>query len=293
MVFRGARGCVTMDHHRPEVFLRLQKFLPDPEQIMFTLLIERNVRPDACVRKKVVSEAVRQPQSLIEMKMSLRQRSTELLSCLGQSLRTAPCRALNSLESDTVGQECRVSAVVEPMRPSDGIVEERKKQILVVSFEEDGRIWRRKTPDQPLDDAIRIGAAINVVSEKDESDRQVGAALLVPFDQAQQGLEQIETPMNVSNGVKPDPGWRACLFPIVIPEFQKNFSPLDPLRFVGRISGRDNARWHSFAAFFSQSSKVASGLLFGSPLVSNLLPSMVLSAAAIRFGVRHQLEGDE
>jgi len=179
------------------------------------------------------------------------------------------------------------------MRPCNGIVEEREKQILVVPFDEDGLVWRRKTPDQPLDDATRIRAAINVVSEKDEIDRQVGAAFLVPFDQAQQSLKQIETPMNVSNGVKPDPVRRACLFPIVIPEYQKNFSPLEPLRFVGRITERDNAWWHSFAAFFSQSSKVASVLLFGSPLVSNLSPSMVLSAAAIPFGVRHQLKGDE
>ena len=52
------------------------------------------------------------------------------------------------------------------------------------------------------------------------TDRQVSSAFLIPFDQAQQGLEQIKAPMNVPNGVKPDAVRRACLFPIVIPEFQ-------------------------------------------------------------------------
>ena len=68
-----------MDDDRPEVFRRVQKFLPDPEQIMFTLLIERNLGPDPSVGKEVVPDAVRQSQSFIEMKMSLWQRSTELL----------------------------------------------------------------------------------------------------------------------------------------------------------------------------------------------------------------------
>ena len=89
---------MTMDHDRPEIFLRGQKFLPDPKKVMFTLLIERNIGPDPGVGKKVVSKAARQPQSFVEMKMSLWQRSPELLSRLGQSFRTAPCRVLNSLE---------------------------------------------------------------------------------------------------------------------------------------------------------------------------------------------------
>jgi hypothetical protein len=264
-----------MDDDRPEIFLRVQKFLPDPKQVMFTLLIEGNLGPDSCVGKKIVPDAIGQPQPFIEMKMSLWQRSTKLLNHFGQPFRAAPYRALNSLRFDTVRQKGSASAIVEPMRASNGIVEERKKQILVVSFEKHRLVWRRKASDQPLNDAIRIRTAINVVSEKDESDRQISAAFLVPLDKAQQGLKQIETPMNVANGVKPDAVRGAGLFPVVVPEFRKNFSHADPLRFVGRVPERDNARWHSFAAFFSQSSNVASVLLFGSPLVSNLLPSMV------------------
>ena len=174
-----------MDYDRPEIFLRVQEFLPDPKEVMFTLLIERNLGPHAGVGKKVVPDAARKPQPFIEMKMSLWQRRTELLSQLGKLLWTAPCRELNSLGFDTVRQKCSVSAMVEPMRASIRVVEEREKQILVVSFEKYRRVLRRETADQPLDDAIRIRAAINIVSEKDEIDRQVSPAFLVPFDHAQ------------------------------------------------------------------------------------------------------------
>jgi hypothetical protein len=264
-----------MDDDRAEIFLRVQKFLPDPKQVMFTLLIQRNIGPDASVGKEIVPDTVGQPQPFIEMKMSLWQCSTELLNRPGQPFRAAPNRKLNSLGFDTVGQKGSVSAIVEPMRASNGIVEEREKQILVVPLEKYRLVWGRKSADQPLDHAIRIRAAINVVSEKDESDRQVSSAFLVPFNQAQQGLKQVEAPVNVPDGVKPKPVRGACLYPIVVPEYQRNFSPEDPLRFVGGVAERDNAWWHSFAAFFSQSSNVASVLLFGSPRVSNLLPSMV------------------
>jgi hypothetical protein len=264
-----------MDDDCAKIVLRVQKFLPDPKQVMFTLLIERNIRPDAGVGKKVVPDAAGQPQPFIEMKMSRWQHSPELPNRLNQPFWAAPCRKLDSLKSDTVRQKRSVSPIVEPIRASNGIVEEGEKQILVVPFEEYRRVWRRKPPDQAIDNAFRVRAAIDVVSEKDENDRHASSAPLIPFDQAQQGLEQIKAAMNVPDGVKPDTFGRAWLFSIVVPEFQSIFSPAKPLRFAGRIAERDNARWHSFAAFFSQSSKAATGLASDSSLISILLPSMV------------------
>jgi hypothetical protein len=264
-----------MDDDRAKIVLRVQKFFPDPKQVMFTLSIERNIRPDAGVGEKVAPDAAGQPQPLIETKMSRWQHEPELPNRLNQVFRAAPCRELDSLESDAVRQKRSVSAIKEPIRASVGIVEEGEKQILVVPFEEYRRVWRRKPPDQTIDNAFRVGAAIDVVSEKDENNRHAGSAPLIPFDQAQQRLEQIKAAMNVPDGVKPDAFGRACLFSIVIPEFQSIFSPAKPLRLAGRAAERDNARWHSFAAFFSQSSKAATGLASDSLLISTLLPSMV------------------
>jgi hypothetical protein len=208
------------------------------------------------------------------MKMSLWQHNPEFPNRLNQPFRAVPCRQSDSLESDAVRQKRSVSAIVEPIQASNGIVEEGEKQILVVPFEEYRHVWRGKPPDQAIDNAFRVRAAIDVVSEKDENDRQASSALLIPFDQAQQGLEQIKAPMNVPDGIKPDAFGRACLFSIVR-EFQSIFSPAKPLRFARRVAERDNARWHSFAAFFSQSSKAATGLASDSPLMSTLLSSMV------------------
>jgi hypothetical protein len=80
--------------------------------------------------------------------------------------------------------------------------------------------------------------------------------------------------MNIPYGVKSDTVRRACLFPIASPEFQENPSPAEPSA-LQAAPLTEPARWHSFAAFFTQSSQVETVLLFGSPLVSNLLPSMV------------------
>ena len=264
-----------MDDDRPEIFLRVQKFLPDPKEVMFTLLIERNLGPDARVGKKIVPDAARQPQPFIEMKMSLWQHNPEFPNRLNQPFRGAPCREPDRLESDAVRQKRSVSAIVEPILASNGIVEEGEKQILVVPFQEYRHVRRRKPPDQAIDNAFRVRAAIDVVSEKDENDREASSALLIPFDQAQKGFEQIEAAMNVPDGVKPDAFRRACLFSIVVPEFQCIFSPAKPLRFASRVAQRDNARWHSFAAFFSQSSRAATGLASDSLLISTLLSSMV------------------
>jgi len=264
-----------MDDDRAKIFLRVQKFFPDPKQVMFTLLIERNIRPDAGVGKKVVPDSAGQPQPFIEMKMSLWQHNPEFRNRFNQPFRAAPCRELDSFESDAVRQKRSVSAIVEPIQASNRIVEEGEKQILVVPFEEYRHVWRRKPPDQAIDNAFRVRAAIDVVSEKDENNRQASSAPLIPFDQAQQGLEQIKAAMNVADGVKPHAFGRVCPFSIIVPEFQCIFSPAKPLRFASRVAERDNARWHSFAAFFSQSSKAATGLASDSLLISTLLPSMV------------------
>jgi hypothetical protein len=264
-----------MDDDRAKIFLRVQKFFPDPKQVMFTLLIERDIRPDAGVGKKVVPDAAGQPQPFVEMKMSLRQHNPEFPSRFNQPFRDAPCRELDSLESDAIRQKRIVSAIVEPIQACNGIVKEGEKQILMVPFEKYRHVWRRKSPDQAIDNAFRVGAAINVVSEKDENNRQASSAPLIPFDQAQQGFEQIKAAVNVPDGVKPHAFGRAYLFSIVVPEFQCIFSPAKPLRFASRVTERDNARWHSFAAFFSQSSKAATELASDSLLISTLLPSML------------------
>ena len=90
----------------------------------------------------------------------------------------------------------------------------------MVSFKEHGRIGRRKAPDQTIDNALRVRAAIDVISKKDERNRQIGASFLVALDDAQQGLKEVQTPMNVAHGVQPGSIWRDWLFPIARPEYQ-------------------------------------------------------------------------
>src|SRR5262245_17424140 len=99
-----------MDDELAEIFLAVEKLVPDPEQVVLPLLVERNPRPDTGMDEEEIAAEEEWFQALQKPQMIARHRRLERPDQLGLLGCTGIKRGL-----DTVGHQGLQSADLSPV----------------------------------------------------------------------------------------------------------------------------------------------------------------------------------
>jgi len=123
---------MAMHHHLPERFGRIEKLVPDPDQIDVVLGMKRHARPYASMHEKIIAPRHEKAEVTKEVEMRGRQIGHEGIPP-SRGRRTGPVQAVYV---DPVGRHGRLATVHTPMIEAPRIVQKRKQEIFVVAFEE-------------------------------------------------------------------------------------------------------------------------------------------------------------
>ena len=103
------------------------------------------------------------------------------------------------------GHQGLAPAIVAPARPEIGLGQEGLHPVLVVAAQEASLVsGLALQPDQAVDDAARVRAAIDVVAQEDHDPARGGRRRQVRLDRRHQGLQQVQPAVDVAH--RPDDG---------------------------------------------------------------------------------------
>jgi hypothetical protein len=186
---------MAVDNDFAEVFLRFQKFIPDPQQIFFVLLGERNARSNPRMNKKIIATFKPRLQPIQKFNMRGGHRFVE-------TGRERLKLFFGGIEwrHDAVGLQRIEATVLAPMFEKFGIAEEIEQEHFMVAFQAD-HLMGLAALDQALENQTRVGASIDVVSEEDLDGPLHRKARKVLVDMEQQPIKQIRPAVQIANSV--------------------------------------------------------------------------------------------
>ena len=105
-----------------------------------------------------------------------------------------------------IAPERCVAPVHHPAPADRYVLEESQHHFLMVAHQRHYLEARRSIVQHHVDDSARGWAAVDVVAEIDEPLGDVGMALGIGLDLLKERLQQIGSPVDVSDGIEPAPG---------------------------------------------------------------------------------------
>jgi hypothetical protein len=180
---------------------RAEELVPNPKQVTDRLAIEWNRRANACVHEQIIATTNPRFQTLQEELMGFRKRAAEL------SMKFDAARVVSLMRNHPVGNKSLQAAKLEPGIKNGRIVEENIHQLFVVSSQAYAMISHHAGREH-INHALRIGAAIDVIAEKDFHCIGDGPARSIFVEAIEEFPQEIGAAMDVADRVNTRVGWR-------------------------------------------------------------------------------------
>src|SRR5262245_6842315 len=186
---------MPVDDDLAEIGGAAQKFVPDPQQVVDALPVQRNARSHARVAHKISVDHGGRFQRLEKREVLVRY-------CGAQRL----CRIRVVLADHqladwhAIGMDGLEPAEVPPMLDNGRVVEEGLEQRLVVSLQRDGA-RRKGVAHEAIEHAARIRSAIDVVAKRNGQAIAGRVGLEIARYQCDHAIEQVGSAMNIADDV--------------------------------------------------------------------------------------------
>src|SRR5579863_3880784 len=196
------RGRMPVHNDLTEVRLTQQKFIADPQEILFILLRERDIRTHASVTQKIPLQCQRRFERGEKVTVCWRKRGAKRRSgCLV----TSPLHHRPHI--DPIGVQCFEPAHAAPNLADRRIDEKLLKYRFMVALERH-KPGRKRIVRQPLNDLSRVGPAIYVVAQSDSEAIGRCGSLQITRNGADHALQEVRSTVDIANNINPARSWR-------------------------------------------------------------------------------------
>ncbi len=177
----------------------IEEFVADPQEILLGLPLQRHAGAYPGVAQEIPAHGQRQPERGEELAMLRRQRTRQR-----PGRRVVILADHQRADRHAVGMQRLQPAKAAPMGRDRGIAQKALEQGFVISLQRN-EIRRKRIARQAIEDAARIGAAIDVIADRYGQTSARGTCFKIACDLADHAVEQIRSAVNIANDVEPLP----------------------------------------------------------------------------------------
>src|SRR5262249_46091588 len=122
----------------------IQKFTPDPNQVLLRLPVERDTRPDPGMGEEIITGAIGKLERPVKAQVIVREQAAKECCSLQETFVSQPDGIVDRSGVNTIGHQRCLAAIMEPIQPRNWLIKKGQEKVLMVSFQKDcaGLLWQ-------------------------------------------------------------------------------------------------------------------------------------------------------